>query len=194
MTRTEPGGRERADEIARRRARRREASRTWARPAAAVCLITGAYFLLPLRLAELAGGGQLLLRGTGLVACLGALTWLVGRQVRRAMDPGRRVGERLAMLVTLVDIVVVAFGVIYVALAEQFVGIETRMDALYFSVTTLTTVGYGDISATGQAARAIVTVQMFFDLIIVTSAISLVIGAVTPGRGRIPSESDRPST
>jgi voltage-gated potassium channel Kch len=192
MTRTGPDVRARADRIARRRARRREASRTWARPAVAVCLITGGYFILPLRLADLADG-QLLLRGTGLLACLGALTWLVGRQVRRAMDPDRRVGERLAMLVTLVDIVVVAFAVIYVTLAEQFVGIETRMDALYFSVTTLTTVGYGDISAAGQAARAIVTVQMFFDLIIVTSAISLVIGAVTPGRSSPPDEPDGPS-
>jgi voltage-gated potassium channel len=112
------------------------------------------------------------------------LTWLVSHQVRRALDPDRRVGERLALLVTLVDIVVVVFAAIYVKLAGQFVGIETRVDSLYFSVTTLTTVGYGDIAAKGQVARAIVTVQMFFDLIIVTSAISIVIGAVTPGRGR----------
>jgi len=185
MTGTEPDARSRsrADQLARRRARRRQAARTWARPAVAAILIMTAYFLLPLRLAELAGE-QFLLRGSGLLVCLGALTWLVGRQVRRALDPGRRVGERLAMLVTLVVVVVTVFAVIYVTIAEQFAGLETRMDALYFSVTTLTTVGYGDIAAKGQVARAIVTVQMMFDLIIVTSAISLVISAVTPGRAR----------
>ncbi len=35
---------------------------------------------------------------------------------------------------------------------------------MYFTVTTLSTVGFGDITATGQAARLVVTLQMAFNL------------------------------
>jgi len=155
--------------------------RTWVRPMAAVGVATGLYFVLPLGAGDLRDW-QWVVRGLGLLLGLPGLTWLVATQVRRAMDAGRRIGERLAMLITVVDVVVVFFAALYTLLADQFDGLDTRLDALYFAVTTLTTVGYGDITATGQAARAVVIVQMFFDLIIVTSAISIVVGALNPPR------------
>jgi voltage-gated potassium channel len=77
-----------------------------------------------------------------------------------------------------VYVVVVFFAALYVVLEDQMSGLDTRLDGLYFAVTTLSTVGYGDITATGQGARAVVIVQMLFDLIIVTSAISIVISAL----------------
>lgn len=46
----------------------------------------------------------------------------------------------------------------------ELVGIATRIDALYFSTVTMTTVGYGEIHATGQVARALVTMQLVFDV------------------------------
>jgi voltage-gated potassium channel len=36
----------------------------------------------------------------------------------------------------------------------------TRLDALYFTVTTFATVGYGDISPASQIARLVALVQM----------------------------------
>ena len=39
----------------------------------------------------------------------------------------------------------------------------TRTDALYVTVTVFTTVGFGDIVATTQVARLLVTVQMILD-------------------------------
>ena len=41
------------------------------------------------------------------------------------------------------------------------------MDALYFTMSTIATVGFGDVHATGQVARVVVTVQIFLDLIFV---------------------------
>ena len=41
----------------------------------------------------------------------------------------------------------------------QIPGLETRLDSIYFTVTTLSTVGFGDIAAHSQGARAVVTVQ-----------------------------------
>jgi hypothetical protein len=51
------------------------------------------------------------------------------------------------------------------------------------------TVGFGDITPVSQTARAIVIVQMLFDLIIVTSAISIIVGNV---RERQPNDAKRP--
>ena len=59
---------------------------------------------------------------------------------------------------------------LYLSLESRFPGqvpgIVTHVDALYFTVTVLTTTGFGDISAAGQAARAVVTGQMVFTVIV----------------------------
>jgi hypothetical protein len=60
---------------------------------------------------------------------------------------------------------ILTFSAIYWALAVghgQFSGLRTRLDALYFTGVTMATVGYGDIHPTGQAARAIVLVQLLY--------------------------------
>ncbi|WP_010532739.1 potassium channel family protein [Brachybacterium squillarum] len=47
---------------------------------------------------------------------------------------------------------------------DQFVGIGTRTDALYVTVVTMATIGYGDIHPVGQAARLLTTLLAVFDL------------------------------
>jgi hypothetical protein len=49
---------------------------------------------------------------------------------------------------------------------------------MYFTVTVFTTVGFGDITATSQLARALVTVQMLLDLIVIGLVIRVFFGAV----------------
>ena len=44
----------------------------------------------------------------------------------------------------------------------QFVGLQTRLDALYFTGITMSTVGYGDIHPSGQLARGVVLVQLVY--------------------------------
>ena len=58
----------------------------------------------------------------------------------------------------------------------------TRTDALYFTVTVFTTVGFGDIVATTQAARLLVTVQMILDLGVLGLGLRVFLGAVQRGR------------
>ncbi|HEY6746938.1 MAG TPA: potassium channel family protein [Mycobacteriales bacterium] len=43
----------------------------------------------------------------------------------------------------------------------------TRIDALYFTVTVFTTVGFGDVVANSEGARVIVTLQMLADLVLI---------------------------
>jgi hypothetical protein len=59
-----------------------------------------------------------------------------------------------------------------------------RTDALYFTVTTFATVGFGDITATSQIARLMVTVQMVLDLLILGFGLRAFLGAVQMGRQR----------
>jgi Ion channel len=59
-----------------------------------------------------------------------------------------------------------------------------RIDSLYVTVTTFNTVGFGDITATSQTARLVVTVQMILDLLVLDWAFACSLG---PRNGR-----DRP--
>ena len=43
----------------------------------------------------------------------------------------------------------------------------TRLDALYFTVTTFASVGYGDISPVSQPARLVALVQMICGLLLI---------------------------
>jgi len=58
----------------------------------------------------------------------------------------------------------------------------TRSDSLYFTVTVFTTVGFGDIVATSHSARALVTVQMILDLILIGAVIRAFVEAVRRAR------------
>jgi hypothetical protein len=56
--------------------------------------------------------------------------------------------------------------------------LDTRVDSLYFTLSTLATVGFGDISADGQLARTIVTVQIVFNLVFVAGLVSVLSGRI----------------
>src|SRR5262244_2472315 len=54
----------------------------------------------------------------------------------------------------------------------------TRTDALYFTVTVFSTVGFGDIVPVSQSARLVVTVQMLLDLLALGLVVRAFVGAV----------------
>ena len=56
---------------------------------------------------------------------------------------------------------------------DQFAQLQTRLDALYFTMATAATVGYGDVHAVGQTARALVLVQMVFNVVFIGTAVAL---------------------
>lgn len=123
------------------------------------------YFAVPLDV-DRPGRDLLLAFGLTLLGVLGVAA-VVRREVRRVLRGGEGVLSAFR-LVLLAEVVLVAFALAYYALAAnvdgQLVGIATRIDALYFSTVTMTTVGYGDVHATGQVVRALVTAQLVFDV------------------------------
>ena len=68
---------------------------------------------------------------------------------------------------------------------SDFTEALTRTDALYFTITIFSTVGFGDISAQSETARLVVASQMIFDLIIFGVGIKIILGAVQRSRDRI---------
>jgi voltage-gated potassium channel len=117
---------------------------------------------------------------TVLVVGTVVLGWLIVRQVRRQLLAGDNDAVRIQSLVTLLYMVVVLFSLGYFVLAradaDQFSDLETKTDSLYFTVSTLGTVGFGDVHATGQLARGLVALQIVFDLVFVAGLASMVGG------------------
>lgn len=51
----------------------------------------------------------------------------------------------------------------------------TKVDALYFTLTTFSTTGYGDIHPVAQTARAVVSAQLVIDVLLLTVAAAIAI-------------------
>ena len=117
------------------------------------------------------------------VALFAVLVWAIVRQLRT--DP-----EAVGILAILLVLVVVGFALTFYGVEQadpgQFTELHTRTDALYFTVTMMATVGFGDVHPVGQTARALVTLAIAFDVIVVASlarAIARAAGSrVTSGR------------
>lgn len=139
-------------------------------------LIAALYYLVPVEPGVT--GVQRALRAVGTVAAGLAIIWLIVRQVsRQVADPER--ASLTGLLTALVG------GVAFFALADyitavsdrgQFVGLQTKTDALYFALATLTTVGYGDVHAAGQIARGVVVVQLVVNVVVIASGASVLAG------------------
>lgn len=127
------------------------------------------FFLVPLR-------GQYRWLGSLAVAvvliALVPLTVHRYRAISHAEHPGLLA---LQSLVLILATLVTGFSAAYVLLADegQIQGLSTRIDALYFTIVTLSTVGFGDITPTGQGARVVVAVQILANLTFVAVVIRL---------------------
>jgi hypothetical protein len=56
---------------------------------------------------------------------------------------------------------------------------------MYFTVTVFATVGFGDITAVSQSARAVAMTQMLGDLVLVGLIARAIVDAVNRGRNRL---------
>jgi voltage-gated potassium channel len=109
----------------------------------------------------------------------GLLSALIMGQIQRQLRPGADALVELQSLLLLayLGVIVFALGYFYLARStDQFSGLETKTDGLYFTVSTLGTVGFGDIHPVGQAARAIVTAQIVFNLVFLGALARLLTG------------------
>ena len=151
------------------------------RVARSVAILGGAllfYYSVPLP-DESVTGLALAMFLVGLVV----LIVLIVQQVRHHLQAPDNETVRLYSLLAVLYVVITFFALTYVWLERaspgEFAELDTRTDALYFTVVTLGTVGYGDVHPVGQAARLIATTQIAFDLVFVAALLSVFSSRVT---------------
>lgn len=144
-------------------------------------LLTSAYYALPLRFhwGETGSLVRLVLSAVALTLLALVLVYQLRRSRRDLPDPYLRI----LWLLTTLYVLVLAFALVYVLIAlnmaDQFVGISDRVDSLYYSVTLVATVGFGDIYATGTLAQVLATVHMLFNLVYLGTALRMLSSRVT---------------
>jgi len=150
-------------------------------------VLVALYYMLPLDHIK----NVTLTLAAGMAILLAVTIWQV-RAIIRARYPALRAVEALAATVPLF---LLLFASAYFTMAgtnpANFSPHSlTRTDALYFTVTVFSTVGFGDITAASQSARLVVTVQMLLDLLVLGLGIRVIIGAVQRARQQAPPATD----
>jgi len=100
--------------------------------------------------------------------------WNIGR----SRFPEIRAIEAVGVTLPLV---LLPFATAYYVMAQEagasFNAHLSRLDSLYFTITTFSTVGFGDIVAKSEPARAVVMGQMVLDLILIGFIARALLGA-----------------
>jgi len=81
------------------------------------------------------------------------------RTIGRRYD-NTRIEDITRALATLLTFIFIVTGFVYTSFAGRHVGVDSYIDALYFTVTTLTTTGYGDVVLPGAWGKLIAIITM----------------------------------
>jgi voltage-gated potassium channel len=139
-----------------------------------VVLGTVGYYLLPVP-GQMRESSWAIMFGCG-VAGLGLLISLA---IWRLLGAGEDVRVRALVLLLVLTVLFFSWCDDSVArLPGQFSDLHTKTDALYFTISTIATVGFGDVHASGQLARAAVTVQIVFNLVFLGAALAMISGFI----------------
>jgi voltage-gated potassium channel len=112
------------------------------------------------------------------VALIGAVfAWQI-RRISVAELPELRAVEALGIVVV---VFLVLFSGIYLAMSHDaprtFTQTLDHIQALYFTISIFSTVGFGDITPRTDPARVLVSIQMLLDLVIIGAAVRLIFSA-----------------
>jgi voltage-gated potassium channel len=174
---------------------RRLALRSTVRIVGSTVVLVVLYALLPA--ASNSSARTLIQLFIGLAVFLGMLAWQVV-SILDAEHPEVRAVETLALAVPLLIIV---FAFTYLSLSHAHTSnFSERLDhvgSVYFTVTVISTVGFGDIVARTDIARILVCVQILLDLGLLVGIARTVVFAARVGvrrreAGRADSPEQRP--
>jgi voltage-gated potassium channel len=173
-----------------RRRRLRTVLTTLLRALGSTVALVVIYYLLPLDDTSIGiAVGMLVI---GLLALIGLVTFQV-RSIIKAPYPALRAVGALA---TSVPLFLLLFAATYFVMgsisAGSFSEPLTRTDALYFTVTVFATVGFGDITATTEVARVLVTGQMVAGIIVLGIGARIIVDAIKHGRQQQPAPGSSP--
>jgi voltage-gated potassium channel len=144
------------------------------------------YGTLPV--ADRTGLGTLLELLVGLIIFAALLGWQV-LKIMGAEHPELRAAESLAIAV---PVVLIVFAFTYLSLSRSQPGSFSEpldhVRAIYFVVTVISTVGFGDITPKTHAAMIVVSFQIVLDLVLLVGIVRAVFFAAQVGVRRRQSE------
>jgi voltage-gated potassium channel len=176
--------------------RQRAIARAGATIVVAWTLIIGAFFTLPF---DHLTGERSLVRLSVVVALVAAVFLWQIRRISTAELPELRAVEALGIVIA---VFLIGFSVVYLSMSHGSPATFTqRLDhaqALYFTVSVFSTVGFGDITPRTDPARLVVAAQMLLDLAVIglvvrmifTAARSRIAPAQTGGRDSRPAPAE----
>jgi len=171
-----------------KRDRRRAIVRTFAEITGAWVILFGVFYIVPVGASTAA---SLTLR---IVTCVVLLTLVLIWQSRRIAHsdvPELRAATALGVIIPLFFVM---FATIYLSMshasATTFTQDLDHTRAMYFTITVFSTVGFGDITPTTDAARVVVSIQMILDLILIGGVVRVLFNAAQTGLKRVDADSD----
>ncbi len=171
-----------------RHERQRAIARTAIEASLTPLVLFGAYFVLPVSDVSAREGVLRLLGGLALFV---AVLVVQLRRIATAEFPELRAVQSAAIAI---PIFLIVFAALYVALSASSTAMFSepldQTDALYFTITAFTTVGFGDITPVETTARLLVSLQMILDLVVLGALVRLLWGAA---RHRLASREVEPS-
>jgi voltage-gated potassium channel len=139
------------------------------------------YYVLPYRLLN---SDTVLRFLAGLLIFIGITVWQV-KTIIGSRYPALKAAQALGLIFPLYLLVFAStYYLMEQASAANFSQPLTRTDALYFTVTVFSTVGFGDIVAKSEPARIVLIVQMLGDLAVLGAGVRILLGAVRRGQQR----------
>jgi len=169
-----------------RRQQRRVVGRSAFRILVSVVLLFALYWKLPV--ADRTGFGTLIELFIGLIIFGAVLGWQV-LKIMGAEHPELRAAEALAIAI---PVVLIVFSFTYLSLSHakpgSFSESLNHVRAVYFVITVLSTVGFGDITPKTDAAMILVSFQIMLDLILLVGIVRAVFFAAQVGVRRRQSE------
>jgi len=142
--------------------------------------LLAAYYLVPAR-SSVSNVPWLLVALLAFFAVVALQLWFI----IRATHPLVRAVEGLVLALT---IFLLIFARSYLSGSlhdpDAFSQPVDRTAALYFTVSCFATVGFGDIVATSESMRLLVTVQMILDLVLLGAGVKIFTSAVRQARAR----------
>lgn len=137
---------------------------------------------------------RLLIPILGFVGLIALYSWFFARQLKRiknARYPGITSAEALILSAAMF---LAIFAAVYVVTSSNNPGAFTEelshFSAMYFALTVLATVGFGDITPVSDFARLVTMIQMALGLAFVAVLVRMVSGAAQSAMERRRSEKD----
>jgi len=152
---------------------------------AAATVVVGLYYLVPISrphepvLVQVAVG----------VAIVGVV---LAHEIRAILRHDAPMARGLVSLAIVIPLFIVLFALIYFSMAHSdasaFGEPLSRTAALYFTITVLSTVGFGDITPKTDLARIAVSAQMVADAVLLVVAVRLILRSATKRTTQVRAE------